>query len=258
MNDPREPMTEQDLGLPAGEVNLPSLFAAPTFGRLTTPRFQRRFGGRDLLSVENPLLLARLFVAGVLLFATVVAVVLWATRMVPRALQLVGIFWGLYGFMMGLLGGVLEPVVEGFSRMLTDLGLRRAGAGYSGIETLVVQGHYEAAAEAYRERAQTAADRIEATLRRAALLAGALKQPETAVAELENLRTAGRRLSPDDDLRVGLALVELYEERLGDAGRAMAELRRLIDRYPSSRHLRRLRAELLELKQQRFRDAPTA
>jgi hypothetical protein len=133
-------MTEQDLGLPAGEVNLPPVLAAPTFGRLTTPQFQRRFGGRDRLSVENPLSLARLFVAGVLLFATVVAVVLWATGMVPRALQLVGIFWGLYGFVMGLLGGVLEPVVEGFSRVLMDLGLRRAGGGYSAIETLAVRG----------------------------------------------------------------------------------------------------------------------
>lgn len=251
-------MTEQDLGLPGGEVNLPAVLAAPTFRPLTTLQFQRRSGGRDLLSVENPLSLARLFIAGVLLFATVVAVVLWATGIVPRALQLVGLFWGLYGFVMGLLGGVLEPVVEGFSRVLMDLGLRRVGGGYSAIETLAVRGHYEAAAEAYRERAQTPADRTEATLRRAALLAGALNQPETAVTELENLRTADRRLSPEDDLRVGLALVELHEERLGDPGRAMAELRRLIDRYPSSRHLRRLRAELLELKQQRFPDVPTA
>jgi hypothetical protein len=37
----------------------------------------------------------------------------------------------------------------------------------------------------------------------------------------------------------------------------MAELRRLIDRYPSSRHLRRLRAELLALKRQRFGNAAT-
>ena len=251
-------MTEQDLGLPEREVNLPLLSTARTFGPLTTPPFLRRLGGRDMLSVENPLSLARLGIAAILLFATVVALVLWATGMVPRALQLIGIFWALYGFAMGLLGGVLEPVVEGFSRVLMDVGLRRVGGGYSAIETLVVRGHYEAAAEAYRERAQTSVDRTEATLRRAALLAGALQQPETAVAELENLQATGRRLSVEEDLRIGLALVELYEERLADPGRAMAELRRLIDRYPSSRHLRRLRAELAELKQQRFGNAPQA
>jgi hypothetical protein len=55
-----------------------------------------------------------------------------------------------------------------------------------------------------------------------------------------------------------LALVELYEDRLGDPGSAMAELRRLIDQHPSSRHLRRLRAELAELKRQRFHDDPAS
>jgi hypothetical protein len=231
---------------------LPSVLPVRTFGPLTLPPL-RPPGVRDSASVENPLALARLFVAGVLLFATVVAIVLWATGMVPRALELVGIFWALYGFVMGLLGGVLEPAVEGFARVLMDLGLRRAGGGYSAIESLAVRGHYEAAAEAYRERAQDPADQVEATLRRAALLAGALRQPETAAGELENLRG---RVPPgsDDDLRIGLALVELYEDRLGDPGSAMRELRRLIDQHPSSRHLRRLRAELADLKRQRFHD----
>lgn len=250
-------MTERDLGIKAGEVNLPCLFVAPTFGPLTIPSFLRRLGDRDPLSVENPLSLARLFIAAVLFFATVVALVLWATGMVPRALELVGIFWAIYGFFMGLFGGVLEPVVEGLNRVFMDLGLTRAGGGYSDIETLAARGHYEAAAEAYRERAQVPAERTEATLRRAALLAGALRQPETAVAELENLRDGHPAPRADDDMRIGLALVELHEERLNHPGRAMAELRRLIDRYPSSRHLRRLRAELVALKQQRFGNAGT-
>jgi tetratricopeptide (TPR) repeat protein len=176
---------------------------------------------------------------------------------VPRALELVGLFWGLYGFVMGLLGGVLEPAVEGLSRALMDLGLRRSGGGYSAIEALVARGEYEAAAEAYRERAQVEPDRVDATLRRAALLAGVLREPETAAAELQNLRESDHRLTAEEDLRIGLALVELHEDRLADPGRAMAELRRLIDRYPSSRHLRRLRAELAALKQQRFGDAST-
>jgi hypothetical protein len=251
MDNPREPMTEQELGRPLGEVNLPSLLTVRTFGRLTPPPFLRPLRDRDALSVENPLSLARSFVAGILLFATVVAIVLWATGIVPRALELVGIFWALYGFGMGLLGGVLEPLVDGLGRALVDLGLQRVGGGYSAIETLAVRGEYEAAAEAYRERAQDRADRVEATLRRAALLAGVLRQPETAAAELENLR-ASVRPGAEEDLRIGLALVELYEDRLGDPGSAMAELRRLIDQHPSTRHLRRLRAELADLKQRRF------
>jgi hypothetical protein len=227
--------------------------AVRTFGRLTPPPLLRPPGDRDALSIENPLSLARIFVAGVLLFATVVAIVLWATGMVPRALELVGIFWALYGFVIGLLGGVLEPLVDGLGRALVDLGLHRAGGGYSAIETLVVRGEYEAAAEAYRERAKEPADRVEATLRRSALLAGALGQPETAAAELQNLR-ATVHPGAEADLRIGLALVELYEDRLSDPGSAMAELRRLIDQHPSTRHLRRLRTSLADLKQRRFGD----
>lgn len=237
---------------------MPPLRAARTFGPLTPPTPPRLPGARDPVSIENPLSLARIAVAGILLFATIVALVLWATGLVPKALTLVGIFWALYGFVLGLLGGVLEPAIDGLARAFSDLGLQRAGGGYSAIETLVAQGHYDAAAEACRERAQDPASRAEATLRRAALLGGVLGEPETAAVELENLRASGHRLAPEEDIRVGLALAELAEHRLGDPGRAMSELRRLIDRYPSGRHLRRLRAELAALKVQRFPDAPTS
>jgi hypothetical protein len=55
---------------------------------------------------------------------------------------------------------------------------------------------------------------------------------------------------------VGLALVELYEHHLADPGRAMAELRRLIDRYPTAQDARRLRTALAELKAARYGSAP--
>lgn len=246
-----------DLGRPREDVNLPRPGAGRTFGRLTPPIPLRPPGDPDSTSIEDPLSLARIAVAGILLFATVVALLLWATGLVPRALVLVGVLWALYGFVLGLLGGVLEPVVDGLGQAFSNVGLVRAGGGYSGVETLVAQGRYAEAAEAYRERAQVDGDRAEATLRRAALLGGVLGEPETAAVELENLR-AGNRLTPAEDIRVGLALAELAERRLGDPGRAMSELRRLIDRYPSARHLRRLRAGLAELKARRFPDAPTA
>lgn len=246
----------RDLGRPAEDVNLPSLGAVRTLGPLTSPTPLRPPDTSDPTSIEDPLSLARIAVAGILLFATVVALLLWATGLVPKAIVLVGVLWALYGFILGLLGGVLEPLVDGLGRSLGDVGLVRAGGGFSAVETLVAQGHYAEAAEAYRERAQDPSDRVEATLRRAALLAGILGEPETAAVELENLR-ASHSLAPAEDIRVGLALAELAEHRLGNPGRAMAELRRLIDRYPSGRHLRRLRAGLAELKAQRFRDAPT-
>ena len=194
----------------------------------------------------QPLHLLRLTVGVLLLFGTVVALALAVSGIAPRALQLIGIFWAIYGLVVGVTSGVLEPVLEGLVHVLNNVGLMRAGGGYSGIETLVVRGDYATAAEAYRERAQRPGQRVEATVRRAALLAGPLQHPETALVELESLRRG--TLSPAEDVRVGVALVDLYERRLGEPGRAMVELRRLIDLHPDYSTVRRLRRALADLK----------
>ena len=201
-------------------------------------------------SSEEPLRLVRLIAGGLLLFGTVVAVALALSGIAPRAILLVGAFWAIYGLISGFTSGVLEPVIEGMAEALQSVGLIRAGGGYSAIETLVARGHLAEAAEAYRERAQRPADRVEATVRRAALLAGPLGQPETALVELQALRE--HRLTGDADLRVGVALVDIYERRLADPGRAMVELRRLIDLYPDRRATLRLRRELAILKDERW------
>jgi hypothetical protein len=59
-------------------------------------------------------------------------------------------------------------------------------------------------------------------------------------------------------MRLGLALAELYEQRLGDPGRAMVEVRRLIDRYPHLRGTRELRGLLAALRRQHFSPADPA
>ena len=210
-------------------------------------------------SGEEPLRLLRLTAGGLLLFGTLVAVALAVSGMTPRALQLVAVFWALYGFIAGITSGVLEPVIDGIAHALQNFGLTRAGGGYSAIETLAVRGRIAEAAEAYRERAREPRYRVEATLRRARLLAGPLGQPETALVELESLRDS--ELGRKADLRVGLALVDLYDRRLAQPGRAMAELRRLIDRHPEDQGIRRLRHYLAALKSEHLgepdRAAPT-
>ncbi|HZI73208.1 MAG TPA: hypothetical protein VFD73_04130, partial [Gemmatimonadales bacterium] len=185
---------------------------------------------------DEPLGLVRLVVGTLALIGTVLAVVVALVAREPRALKLVGALWAVYGLVVGFVSGVLEPVIDGFFQLLANAGLMRAGGGYSSVETLVARGHLDAAAEAYAERARNPAERAEATLRRAALLAGPLGEPETAAIELDNLRAS--HLSKRDDFRVGLALVELYEHHLADPGRAMSELRRLIDRYPTAQDAR--------------------
>lgn len=205
---------------------------------------------RAARSADEPLGLVRLVVGALALIGTLIAVVLGVTAE-PRALQLVGALWAIYGLVVGFTSGVLEPVIDGLFHAFTNIGLMRSGGGFSAIETLVARGQVMTAAEAYAERARNPSERVEATLRRSALLAEGLAHPETAALELDNLR-ASRALSSRDDFRVGLALVELYEQHLNDPGRAMAELRRLIDRHPTARDARRLRNALAELKSRRF------
>lgn len=199
---------------------------------------------------EEPFSLVRVVVGVIALLGTILAVVLGIVTHDLRMLELVGALWAIYGMMVGFLSGLLEPAIDGFFRLMANVGLVRVGGGYSSIETLAVRGHYQAAAEEYAERARNHPERVEATLRRAALLAGPLGQPETAAVELDNLRSIP--LSGRDDFRVGLALVDLHEHQLNDPGRAMAELRRLIDRYPTAGGARRLRAALSELKAERY------
>jgi len=205
-------------------------------------------------STEEPLRLVRLTAGVLLLFGTLVSIGLALSGIEPRALQLIAAFWAIYGFVVAFTSGVLEPVIDGIAHVMQNFGLVRVGGGYSAIETLVARGHLEAAAEAYRERAQDRHSRADATIRRAALLAGPMGQPETAMVELEALQAAD--LAPRDDLRVGLALVDLYDRRLSDPGRAMAELRRLIDRHPEDAGVRRLRQSLAALKAERFDQDP--
>jgi hypothetical protein len=191
-------------------------------------------------------------VGALLLAGTAVALLLAITGIAPRAVLLVGAFWALYGLLTGVLGGVLEPVIDGSARLFSSVGLQRAGGGFSGEETMVAQGRYTDAAEAYQRRGREQGVAVEATLRRAALLAGPLALPLLAATELTEARSAGTPLAPEDDVRLGLALVDLYDYRLQDPGRAMAELRRLIDLYPQSRHTRRMRNVLQDLKVAHF------
>jgi hypothetical protein len=66
------------------------------------------------------------------------------------------------------------------------------------------------------------------------------------------VRRTARKLDPQDDIRLGRALAELYEQQLNDPGRALGELRRLIDRHPGLRETVQLRGLLASLRAQHF------
>ena len=199
----------------------------------------------------NPLALLRIVAGALLLAATVVALVLAAAGLGWRGVELAGICWALYGLVLGIVA-MVDAGVDGLAAALQSVGLMRAGGGFSEVETLEAQGRFADAADACLERARSPRDRVPATLRRAALLGGPLGDVDAAVQSLLDLRTG--MLTPADDITTGLALVDLYDYRLNDPGRAMAELRRLIDAYPDARHQRRLRLLLGELKASHFGD----
>jgi hypothetical protein len=199
------------------------------------------------------------YLRGVLAFflggGAIVALVLALTGLAPGGLLLAGLLWTIFGVLSGLLEMLLIPMIEWGAEVFASVGLVRAGGGFSAEEAMTAQGHYEAAAEAYLRRCRDPRCGVAAQLRRAEVLAGPLARPGDAVEELEALQRDATRLSPVDDIRLGLALTELYEQKLAQPGRAMVEVRRLIDRYPHTRQARDLRVLLGALRTQHFADS---
>jgi hypothetical protein len=204
----------------------------------------------------DPLWILRLVLSGLLIFGTVVALVLGLTGIAPKALILAGGLWGAYGIARAAVSGVLAPGAELVGDLLANGGVDRVPSEHSEIQALAAQGRYQDAAERWWRVVTDGEAPAAAMLRRAELLAGPLGEPGTAASELTLYRDAPRLpLKPGEDVAIGLALVDIYEHRLQEPARAMYELRRLLDRYPETRHVKLIRAALTDLKERRFGDA---
>jgi len=120
----------------------------------------------------------------------------------------------------------------------------------SHIEAMAARGDYRGAAEAYR--GEIAADPADYwSCERLALLARAhLADPEAAVGAF---REAERRV-PEPRRKAGYALMAagVLRDDLGDTGRAITELRRVLATYPGLPNAAALRAELEELRARHF------
>jgi hypothetical protein len=183
-------------------------------------------------------------------FATLVAVIFTLGGGPRTPLLILATFWGVMGIASAVFDAI-DRVPDAVSALLVNVGMMRPSEGFSQIETLVAQGNYPAAAESYRIRARRPIDRVEATVRRAWLLAGPLGQREQALHELAALRDHGQ-LQAADDVRVGLALADLHDDRGETSGRAMTELRRLLDLYPDSPYAHAVRLRLDHLRRDHF------
>ena len=196
-------------------------------------------------------------IKGIFLVVTATALLLWVTGIFKPAIVMVGVLWTLYGVARFVSDDLVDAGGDLLGRLIGNGGLAVTTDSHGEIDTLAARGHYQDAAERWFRVAATENAPAQAMLRRAALLTGPLQDPGSAAAELTQYRDAPRLpLRPEEDVAIGLALSDIYEHRLQEPARAMYELRRLLDRYPTTRHVKLIRNALRALKQQRFGDAP--
>jgi tetratricopeptide (TPR) repeat protein len=122
---------------------------------------------------------------------------------------------------------------------------------HSNIAAMVARGAYAEAADAYRTAIAADPGDVVACEHLAQLALGELKDYDLA---LFALREAERRVpEPSRQLGYALQIAGMCRERLGDPVRTMVELRRILTRYPDAPNAASLRAELEELRSERFR-----
>jgi len=142
---------------------------------------------------------------------------------------------------------VIETSGNAFGRVLMPSGSSTPPAKpLSHIEAMAVRGDVARAAEAYR--AEIAADPGDVTSceRLGQLALRELKDPQLAVWAY---REAERRVeAPGRKFGYGLIVAGIYRDQIQDRGKAVVELRRLVERYPDAPRTKSLRAEIEELK----------
>ena len=121
-------------------------------------------------------------------------------------------------------------------------------AQFSYQQSLVMQGKLDEAIASFEAIIAESPDEIEPRVRAAELYR---QRPDGARRAAELFREAQRNpsIAPGQDIYVTNRLVDLLAGPLGDPGRAVVELRRLIERYPESRPAAHARIALARLKQ---------
>jgi tetratricopeptide (TPR) repeat protein len=125
---------------------------------------------------------------------------------------------------------------------------------YSYQQALVMQGKVDEALESFEGVIAENPDAIDARISAAELYARE-KGDNARAAELFREVQRIETLSPGEDIYVSNRLVDLLNGPLREPGRALVELRRLIDRHPSTAAADHARVALAELKSRRFGSA---
>ncbi|MDH5642810.1 MAG: hypothetical protein OEY63_01315 [Gemmatimonadota bacterium] len=148
---------------------------------------------------------------------------------------------------------LVNPATDGLLAVLAPQGQStKKPKGYSQIEALVMQSRFEEAAEAYKREIETDPDDAEAMHRLARLYLTHLDSPADAGIFLAKARDAA--VADKAKLGFSVQLVDLYRTKLNDPGRAMVELRRIIDTFPGTAQAEGAKRELHELLEARKAD----
>ena len=120
---------------------------------------------------------------------------------------------------------------------------------FSYQQSLVMQGKVNEALASFEDMIAAAPDAIEPRIR-AAELYGQSREGARRAAELLREAQRIRSIAPGRDIYATNRLVDLLTGPLRDPGRAVVELRKLIDRYPTSTAAAHARDALARIKQQ--------
>lgn len=155
----------------------------------------------------------------------------------------------LLGGGIGKLLGVM--VIDGAGRSARAIHAPGGAGGYkhtySEIDALEAKGAFLAAAEAWDDAARDAPSDAWPLIRAGEIRWRRLDDAPSALERFSRARERGER-TPDLQLFAAQKVIDLYLGPLRDEGRAMVELRRLIERHPASREAEFARAALRRIK----------
>lgn len=164
--------------------------------------------------------------------------------------------WVVFAVYSAIYKTAIESSGRLFGQLLMPSGSSTPAAKpLSHIEAMVARGDLARAAEAYKAEIATDPADVTSCERLGQLALRELKDYNLGVWAY---REAERRVeAPGRKFGYGLIVAGVYRDQLRDRGKAVVELRRLVERYPDAPRVDSLRAEIDELKAGMF-DEPHA
>ena len=152
---------------------------------------------------------------------------------------------------------VVRGVEAGLWKVLTGGRSTPYTYGYSYEQTLVMQGRLSEALESYERFIAAKNSTVDVRIRAAEVYAREAKNHHRAVQLLQDV-IRHPQCTPGEEVYAAHRLADLFSQHLGQPGEAMAQLRRLADRYPGTTTGQRARESIRALKSVTLRDDESA